>query len=207
MTRAASSGGLLVLLVLLAALVVAEWHYDIGARPGGGGPSQSLAPVAENPTPRFALPDRESFSETLSRPLFMPNREPSATASIEPPPAAPRAQSPNVNRYAVSAIVIVDNERIALLADATTGRLIRVREGELVAGWRVERIDASSAVLINGDTREELSLRSFEAPPPVSELVRRRGPTGSAASGRVRDDEAVPARNRPRQPKRAAGRN
>jgi len=192
-----SSSWLLLSVVGLAALVAAELHYQVGTgnhRPGAR-PATELSTAV--PVPLFALEDREKLSDTLTRPLFMPNRQPLEAgvqdAAQPPSPTAP----PKANRYALSAIIIVDDERVALLTDTATGNLSRVREGESLAGWRVEEIHESGAVLSNGDTREELALRSF-GPPVVQPAPRR----GSDATERPAGDAAGALPNRPRRPKR-----
>jgi hypothetical protein len=195
--RVRTSNWLLLSLVGLAALVVAELRYQVGT----GSPTQAVStgvtPNAALPVPHFALEDRENLSDTLTRPLFMPNRQPLQGAAPESTqPIAPVAR-PSANRYALSAIIIIDNERIALLTDTATGGLSRVREGESLAGWQVEKIHESGAVLSNGDTRQELALRTFAAPVPRPSKARGADKAPRPAS---RDTGALP--NRPRRPKR-----
>ncbi len=197
--HARSSGWLALTLVVLAALLAAELRFEAGVGPERQSIGRaSAAPPAASPAPLFALADRESFSETLTRPLFMPNRQP---PDLESAPALPatRAATPNANRYVLSAIIIVDDERIALLTDTATGALSRVREGESLAGWQVEEIHADGAVLNNGDTREELSLRIFGAPVLVPRSSKRRA---ADASNRPAGKDALALPKRPRRPKR-----
>ncbi len=201
--HARSSGWLLLTLMVLAALLAAELRFEVGAGSGRQSIGRGGAPAVATPAPLFILAERVSFSETLARPLFMPNREPPGTESASPLPA-PRAAKANANRYALSAIIIVDNERVALLMDTATGSLSRVREGESLAGWRVEEIHADGAVLNNGDTREELVLRTF-GPPALA--TRPSDGRAGAADRRTAgsDSEALP--NRPRRPKRGPRQN
>ena len=196
--HARSSGWLLLTLMVLAALLAAELRFEVGAGSSRQSMGRDGAPVAASPAPLFILAERVSFSETLARPLFMPNREPTGAESASPLPA-PRDAKANANRYALSAIIIVDNERVALLKDTATGSLSRVREGESLAGWRVEEIHADGAVLNNGDTREELVLRTF-GPPALATRPsdRRAGAADRRTAGS--DSEALP--KRPRRPRR-----
>ncbi len=198
--RARSCNWLLLSLVALSALVIAELRFEIGAGAGGLAAVPTSAPFAAAPMPRFALVDRESFSETLARPLFMPDRQRPADAPVAGPVEKSRAARPNANRYALSAIIIVDDQRIALLTDTATGGLRRVREGESIAGWRVEEIHEDSAVLSNGDAREELALRTFGAPAPRPRASERPAGAGAAIRAIERDSGALP--DRPRRPKR-----
>jgi len=196
--RARSSSWLLLSLVVLSALVAAELHFEVGTSPGGDqAVGQASVPVEAAPVPLFGLADRESFSQTLTRPLFMPNRQPLLPEAAGGPVEAPRAPAQaSANPYALSAIIIVDDERIALLTDTATGGMNRVREGESIAGWQVEKIHEDRAVISNGDTREELSLRTFGPP-----AARPKSPT--PRTGTRRQTAAQPSgKNRGASPKR-----
>ena len=195
--RGYSSNWLLLSLAGLAALAGAELHYQIGTGSGREATGSGAVPSATVPVPHFALEEREKLSETVERPLFLPNRQPLEAGVAASPQPEGRAARPQANRYSLSAIIIVDDERVALLTDTATGGLSRVREGESLAGWQVEEIHESGAVLSNGDTREELALRSFSAPvlPPPA---RRTG----EATNRPAGNEAGALPNRPRRPKR-----
>ncbi|GMQ95912.1 MAG: hypothetical protein BMS9Abin14_384 [Gammaproteobacteria bacterium] len=199
---ARSGNWLLLSLAVLSALLVAELRFEIGAGPGGQAAAQASKPVEAAPMPLFALTEREDFSETLTRPLFMPDRQPPGEAPGALPVEAPRGARPNANRYALSAIIIVDDQRIALLTDTATGGLSRVREGESLAGWQVEEINESGAVLSNGDTREELSLRSFGPPAPRLKSPGRRPGSERRAAAQPAGDAPRALPNRPRRPKR-----
>jgi len=188
---------LLLSVVGLAALVSAELHYQVGTGSGRHAASNGAPTSATVPVPLFSLEDREKLSDTTTRPLFMPNRQPQVASVPDAPRADSQAPRPKATRYALSAIIIVDDERVALLTDTATGGLSRVREGESLAGWQVEEINESGAVLSNGDTREELALRSFSA--PMVQPTPRRG-TDSAGPPAANDAGAL--QNRPRRPKR-----
>jgi hypothetical protein len=200
---ARSSSWLLLCLIALAALLVAEWRFPVGTDSASAFVAQGSPPVITSPVPRFTLADRETFSETLARPLFMADRQPPEGEALESPAPVQRAAKPDAKRYALSAIIIVDDERVALLTDTATGGLSRVKEGESIAGWQVAEIRQESAVLRNGDVREELSLRVFG--PPVVAPKPRRAPTGAKRKPRAKrakaaTDGTLPTR--PRRPKR-----
>jgi hypothetical protein len=144
--RVRSSGWLMVSLVVLSLLVLAELRFEVGKGPGTRSVAPENTPPEAPPVPSFALAERESFSTTVERPLFLPNRQPVGVEQAATTAPAAQTTRPSANRYALSAIIIVDEERIALLTDTSTGGLTRVREGERVAGWQVEKIRESSAV-------------------------------------------------------------
>lgn len=196
MRRARSTLWLLLLLMALAGVAVTELQNPVGAGAGRQGIGGEV-PAQDPPVALFSLDDRESFADTLARPLFMPNRRPAAAEVAQAPAPTTQPARPSANRYALSAIIIVDNERIALLTDTATGGLSRVREGDSFAGWQMESIRADGAVISNGDTREELSLRTFA--PPVPRPPR---PTAVPVPGQSAGSESERLPNRPRRPKR-----
>ncbi len=202
--RAGASNWLLLLVVVLTALAYAEMRFQIGKGSGYQSAESGTTSIEAMPVPLFALVDRESFSETLTRPLFMPNRRPAEAAAQESAAPAPRAAKTKPNRYTLAAVIIVGDERIALLTDTATGGLNRVREGESLAGWQVEAIRPDGAVLSNGDIREELALRHFGPPPaPRPKAPKRR--TGSAAKTGAQPADNVRSRlKRPRRTRRDA---
>lgn len=201
--RVRSSGWLMVSLVVLSLLVLAELRFEVGKGPGTRSVAPENTPPEAPPVPSFALAERESFSTTVERPLFLPNRQPVGVEQAATTAPAAQTTRPSANRYALSAIIIVDEERIALLTDTSTGGLTRVREGERVAGWQVEKIRESSAVLRSGETREELALRTFGPPPPRPQprARRARDATGKA----VRPEGAPPEAPSDRRRRRVRG--
>lgn len=189
-----ASGWLLLSLAALTGVLAAELRYGIGR--GDGRPAESGVdvPVTQGPAPLFALADRTTFSETLERPLFMPGREPYAAPAPPTAAPAPAGARPSATRYVLSAVIIADDERIALLTDTATGAVRRVREGERLAGWRIDAIHGNSAVLRNGDTTEELPLRTFG---PAAPAASQPGPNGSSAQ--ARPEAPRPPKRLPRQ--------
>ncbi|MDX1434510.1 MAG: hypothetical protein R3286_18855 [Gammaproteobacteria bacterium] len=150
--------------------------------------------------PAFELAGIERLSETTARPLFMPGRR--MPVEIESPavqaPSADRA--PDMRRLALSAIVIVEDQRVALLSDLASGSLSRVREGDSVGGWRVLEIRDDSVVIESDASREELPLRTFEAPvlPPPA----RNPPTVPAQPAAAQAGTEDAGVRRPRRPRR-----
>jgi hypothetical protein len=201
-TRSQYSSWLFLSLLVLVTLAIMELRLQVGAGSEIVSTRQGGPLVQEAPVPRFALADRETFSETLTRPLFMANRQPPAIAATESNEPASRAAKPEPNRYALSAIIIVDDERVALLTDTATGGLSRVKEGESVPGWQVAEIREESAVLTDGDIRKELELRSFGPPPPPrprnARTASQRQPSGAVSDAAT----ANTPKKRPRRPRR-----
>lgn len=204
MTQSRLSSWLFLSLVVLAAIAAAELLYGVGS---GGGSSigpvpQTGADLPELPTASFELPDQASLSETVERPLFMANRRPAEASAQAAPQPTRQSHQPKATRYLLSAIVIVDQERVALLTDTATGSLSRVKEGERVPGWQIEEIGEDMVVLVNGGARERLPLRTFAEPPAKPRRSSRRSqpnvPSQAVPQGGAKDADV----RRPRRPKR-----
>jgi len=79
----------------------------------------------------------EHFRAIVERPLFSPTRRPPPSAAAEPD-AGPR-------QFQLKGVVVSAREQHALIVSQATGKSYRVRTGDVVEGWRVERITGESA--------------------------------------------------------------
>ncbi len=114
-------------LVVLAALAVWPWLRA----PGPDLRSQSAAPhAAALPT----LPALETFRETTDRPLFAPNRRPSAA---------------DIKRAVIK---------------QSDGQTARVVVGDKVGEWTVREITGEKVLLAAGDRRLELTPQRARSP-------------------------------------------
>ncbi len=154
-------------------------------------PQPAAARAAE---PAFAMRPIGDFSETVTRPLFLPSRRP-----LEPSEEAPQIKTADVERdiFALIGVIISEGEHMALLRRRKTGEVLRVVEGQRVDGWRVEEIMADRMTLRQGDMTDEVALkdtvgaerkkrrlrdrrkRRTAAPPPTTE----QSPTETAPPG------------------------
>ena len=134
------------------------WTPQIPAPPA---PVTDGDPAAAPPGMEGQPRDLAKLRATLERPLFDDDRRPNAVAdaaAAAPEPAAP-AKAPPVRLSAV--IVAADGGRSALLQpDGQEPQ--RVRQGEQVAGWRVDEISDEAVVLYTGSERSVVPLRVFE---------------------------------------------
>lgn len=150
-----------VLSLLLAGAMAYEWQWGERFRHeimkirslGAKAPAVALLP-------EFSLPPRETaYSETLTRPLFIPSRRGSLTGNKGP-------QQMKKGQFALSGVIIVPGQRLALLRDVTTGKSERVEQGHEIRGMLAERVDAGVVVLKQGNESEELMLLVQLAPLP-----------------------------------------
>ena len=159
---------LLPLFLLGAVLTMAVVVYaEIRARPAmedGHPQSPSAAEIRIRPLPqRQAMPQKKVFAAIVERPLFSTSRRPpSEEPSLEP--------SPSLD-FSLSGIVISTGQPSALVKLNVDAGPVRVREGEEVSGWMVERIESDRIVVRHGSMETELLL-DFTAPaPPPPEIA------------------------------------
>ena len=114
--------------------------------------------------PSVQLPPLAALTETVHRPLFSPDRRPpEPTPPTRPAVATTGGGPPTLN---LSAVVLTDGDRVALVEDVGRGQLRRLREGEEIAGWRVESVEFEAVVLARGEARHRIALRRYQAAPP-----------------------------------------
>ena len=179
------SGILMISLIALCVVIVMEARSGV---PSAGNlsssPEKGKADPAAGPV-RLTLPPLASLSETVERPLFSESRRPpeeESNTALEVPTPVPSGTSTNFN---VSAIVITDDERAVLLVHPESGDLTRVAEGEMISGWRLEKVEADRAIFSRDGETQEAALRAFGPPPPIR--ARRSGPAASASGGDARE--------------------
>ena len=146
---------LAVLAAILFAVLAAE--YGAGAKLGErvatrGAPA--AAPVQAKLLPSLAAvnPDQE-YAEMGARPLFTPTRRPA------PPATAPAAASAMAKgQFTLTGVTIVGPLKIALLREKSSGRVIRVEEGNDVNGIKVAQVDAEQVKLTQGGDSEVVQM-------------------------------------------------
>ena len=100
----------------------------------------------------------EAFSEIVERPLFMENRRP-YVAPVSTKPGEhkrPHQAEPDImTLISLSAIVITNDQRIALIKENRTRKLQQLRQGETYNGWTLTDIQTNSIAMQKGpDTRQ-----------------------------------------------------
>ncbi len=122
------------------------------AVPVGDGPSQAVSVATAAP---YAIPPLAEFSETVRRPLFSSTRRPPEPESSLPDEAPVQASG---DELILVGVVIAGENRIALVRQRNDSKLLRVVTAQEIAGWSVEEITPTSAILRRGDVRETLVL-------------------------------------------------
>jgi hypothetical protein len=154
----------------------AEWTAESARSPAAAAPEKSGAAATDtgdgtsastsagtgnqalHPLAGLALTD---LRDTVQRPLFEKRRRPveppkeRVSAAPAPLPVPVRRADPN----ALTLLGVLTSENqgaIALVRRNQTGQSMRLQEGDTVDGWTVERIEAESVMLRQGDTKVAL---------------------------------------------------
>jgi hypothetical protein len=178
---------------------------------------KAAAPEAKILPPLVAVAPEQAYPETAARPLFTPTRRPA--------PADPAAGKIAFNRgqFVLQGVIVVGEERTALLKEKTSGKIHRVERGKDVNGIKVEKIEPTEVTLAMNGEQEKLALvvqrpegapgaRGAPAGAPVASTSTEatQGPFGAAAAapqGATNLTATAPAATDPAQVNRAFGAN
>ena len=99
-----------------------------------------------------AVPDLQTLSRTRERPLFTPGRRPPVAPAPVPAVRAVAAPAPKVEpveteQFALTGIVKGQETHVAVLRNARTNEVFRVKRGDRVLGWSVDGIEARTVDL------------------------------------------------------------
>lgn len=149
---------------LLVVAIAAPWigGEEEGPAPGPASPSPGAAP---NPAPIAApaIPALSALNETTARPLFTVSRRPPAPETAAKP-ALEKARPARLVGYRLTGIVRSSSQRLILLTEEKSGRVVELREGEQVDGWRLTSIEADNIRL----ARDGIEFNLLEAGAPAT---------------------------------------
>ena len=99
------------------------------------------------------------YDEIVERPLFREDRRPYVPKAI----AAPEPQRPEPNRrkeeeFKLSAVIITDDSRLALIEHGGSHKMERFRQGENLNGWLISHVEARRVILERGTETRILEL-------------------------------------------------
>lgn len=141
----------------------------------------------------------ESLSTTRDRPLFSPTRRPPPTTAAvgPPPPAGPAAPAPPARpRLALIGTVVSTTGSFGIFMDEGSRQVLRLRTGEVHAGWTLRSVNARDVVMFAGT---ESAVLALPVPAKGGPLPPQRAAEGPFAAARV---GAVPAARQVVVPKR-----
>jgi hypothetical protein len=160
-----------------------------------GAPSKGAVTIPGQPA-AVRTPPANRFAVIALRPLFTPGRRPPAAPGA--PAAAPTEQT--VPDALVTGIVLAGEDSVAIIEPARPGpdtRALVVRVGQVIAGWKVEAIDADRVILSHDGKRYEMMLIKEDRSRRANAVRRMNTP----AQRRVAPAQQAPAQapNLPRQ--------
>ena len=151
-------------------------------KPGAAGDTKLLPPIA-------AVSPEQVYPETAERPLFTPTRR----RSPEAPAAAQNTFAPG--QFSLQGVIIVGDQRVAMLREKSTGRIFRVQRGGEVNGIKVAGIEPEQV-------RLELGAQVENVPLTVQKAA---GGAAPPASGPFPTTAVAPAPQAPPMPQPGSG--
>ncbi len=107
----------------------------------------------------FELPPIESFSETIERPLFLPDRRP---PTIEETPEADEDIESGL--FTLIGIIVSPTQRIALVKVRGSQTVLQLSEGQQANGWTVLQIRPEEVIFESNDKTETIELIDIKPP-------------------------------------------
>ncbi len=200
---------LFAVILLLGAIVAAEWQFwkpDSPVIEVRQPPPDPRGEAASFEARDYSLPPLDHYQKIEERPLFVEGRRPIEEEQQEapppppPPPPKPKTPAPAID---LRGIMIIGNERIALLGRAVEkDGPTRLRKGDQIRDWTVSEITDEKIVLSNGAEHTSVELRKFSSVPlpaiPAAKQAPGKPPGAPGAINR-RNDGTPPARSPQRQ--------
>lgn len=137
--------------VVLAAVIAAEAVIGSHASTKAASPRQA-APAEAKLLPPTAVATAESYPETANRPLFVATRRPAPEAPSEGKNSFQKGQ------FVLQGVIMVGDNRVAMLREKSSGKIHRVEQGRDVNGIKVADISPEQVTLAVGADREVLPL-------------------------------------------------
>lgn len=170
-------GVLSALAILLAVVLGVEGEFgaSVGSVIRPGAASRAVAADAKLLPPIIAIAPEVAYPETTARPIFTPTRRPAPEA-----PAA--AQSTfQKGQFVLQGVIVVGDNRVAMLREKSSGRVIRIERGREVNGLKVVEIQPETVTLSLGSEEEKLSLSVLKPAPGSPAAAPQGGPFAPAA--------------------------
>ena len=145
---------LAVLTAVLVIVVAIEFASAAALRARAASAAPPPAAVQTKLLPQIAAvnPDTE-YAETGSRPLFTPTRRPAPAQAV-----AANAATMVKGQFILTGVTIVGANKIALLREKSSGRVVRVEQGKEVNGITVAEIEPDKVTLSQGGDQEVVGM-------------------------------------------------
>jgi general secretion pathway protein N len=145
---------------------------DIGSLKPIARPNREGDKLLPRGNPLWAVP-LSVLTATQERPIFSASRRPPQRAVVAPPvdqnvPAPQKAAEPERPPLALIGAVVGDSDAIAVFLDRTNQKIVRLRQGEMHAGWVLSSVLAREVTLQKADQTEVLALARPDGPGGVA---------------------------------------
>lgn len=118
----------------------------------------------------FEMPALSLYADIEARPLFSPTRRP------PPPEATPTVEqeepAPVTRDLVLRGVATAGTDRVALIEERATSKLLRAIEGQSVAGWRVTAIKEQAVELEGQGGQLVLEIEKDGSPPMAHDRAR-----------------------------------
>ena len=171
-----------VLLVLELLLLSFEDGYPSGVT-GETGRAETLTAQPAD----LGLPPLVQYAAISERPLFSASRRPARRAQKPLQPQQP-AKPPQLKKYSLSAIIITGEQRLAMIQDNRTRSMLRLREGDELDSWRVQKISKDTVSLGFAGEVQKMILRRLPgqaAPRAPRQTARGQNKTTASAAAQT----------------------
>lgn len=99
----------------------------------------------------------ESYTEFVSRPVFVASRRP---AGLAPNPNRKAGEKLLLDRYPIVGVVINGQQRVILIRKAAGDTVSRIEQGAVLDGWTLTEVTRERLVLEMGANRKEIPLQN-----------------------------------------------
>lgn len=159
-------GSVILIWAFLAAMIALPWIGEESIPPTSPSPATGVPPASpiSRTSTASTITALATLSETTARPLFTATRRP-PTPEVAPKPKPVEARPARLVGYRLTGIVRSSSHRLILLTEEKSGRVVELREGEQVDGWRLTLIGTDNIQLSRDGI--EFNLLEADAPAPV----------------------------------------
>lgn len=150
------------LMVTMAAAgaLVFEWRHP--PRLPTPAVMQSPDAITVPPLQPFELLPLLRYAEIMERPVFIDTRRPEEDEAAAPPAPPPAPDQP-LNLIGV--VLLPNSAAVLLRPEEPNARVLRVPQGGMIDGWRLEAVQAGKVILRKGNEVRELALIRPSTPP------------------------------------------
>jgi general secretion pathway protein N len=142
---------------------------DVGSVRPLANPTRDTSKAPPRGNPLWPIP-LSALTATQERPIFSASRRPPQRAVVAPhvdqveAPPPPKIAEPERPPLALIGAVVGESDAIAVFLDRTSQKIIRLRQGETHAGWKLSAVQRREVMLTKADRTEVVALQRAEGP-------------------------------------------